>query len=398
MIRCLSLCHRAMGYFFFLILAAAALILTQPGHAATLQTMTFTADHDKDMEAFLEFCLLHDVSSADVLWANNCTLQDLKPGREIYLPASQAQMLVVWQKQGSWQPKTLVKKTSAALAERSRGVSGYPPVAQKQPAPAAPAASPAPEAKAPGNSAPVPASTPVPSLAPVRKAAPKKPSAAPASSKPDKELKAREKDEEKYTDPILLLSAEGDATSGPMRLIISGDRVEIVRLPPRAIPKTPSLANLNAFSPSLLPPTPIQPSGRLGARMLWPVNGAVSSYFGKRGNRFHAGIDIPMPSGTPIRAARDGVVAATGTNSTPGFRGYGNFVLIDHGGNLRTLYAHCLKVNVRKGQHIRQGQVIATVGRTGRSTSEHLHFEVRVRNKAVDPLPYLQNVRLARKR
>ena len=403
MIRNLPLPRWTRGYVLFLILTAAAFILTPPGHAAKLESMTFTEDHDKDMEALATFCLLHDVSSADILWANNCTLQDLTPGRQIYLPASQAQMLAVWQKQGSWKPKALVKTTSAALAERARGVSGYPPVAQKpvpqeqaNPVPAAPAA---PQAAAPAKPAPAPAkAAPV---IPAPKAEPLKPSKKTAPAKPDSELKIKEDKQEEY-DPILLLSPEGDTTSGPMRLIISGDRVEVVRLPPRAKPKTPSMADLNnLFSPSLLPPTPVQPQtgrGRLGLRMMWSVDGVISSPFGPRGRRRHDGVDIPMPPGTPIRVARDGVVSATGTNSTPGFRGYGNFVLVDHGGGIKTLYAHCQKVSVKKGQHLRQGQIIATVGRTGRATTDHVHFEVRVNNKAVNPLPYLQTVRVARRR
>ena len=122
---------------------------------------------------------------------------------------------------------------------------------------------------------------------------------------------------------------------------------------------------------------------------MWPVNGKVSSYFGMRGKRKHEGIDIPMPAGTPIRAARNGVVARTGNNSTMGFRGYGNFVLLDHGNGLQSFYAHCSSVAVVQGQRIMQGQVIGYVGSTGRSTANHLHFEVRVNNAKVNPIPYL---------
>ena len=132
--------------------------------------------------------------------------------------------------------------------------------------------------------------------------------------------------------------------------------------------------------------------------MIWPVDGKVSSPFGPRGGRRHTGLDIPMPPGTPIQAARDGVVAKTGNNSTPGFRGYGNFVLVDHGGGIKTLYAHCLSVSVKPGQHLRQGQVVAAVGRTGRASTDHLHFEVRINDKPVNPLPYLENVKLASKK
>ena len=103
----------------------------------------------------------------------------------------------------------------------------------------------------------------------------------------------------------------------------------------------------------------------------------------------HEGIDIPMPAGTPIRAAKNGVVSRTGDNSTMGFRGYGNFVLLDHGSGVQSFYAHCSSVAVREGQRIMQGQIVGYVGCTGRSTANHLHFEVRVNNKKVDPMPYL---------
>ena len=127
-----------------------------------------------------------------------------------------------------------------------------------------------------------------------------------------------------------------------------------------------------------------------GSKMIWPVNGAVSSGFGKRGKRsFHSGLDIPMPKGTPIRAAKDGVVKQVIPAKSRGFRGYGNVVLLDHGGGISTLYSHCLELKVRQGQRVRQGEIIATVGRTGRATTNHVHFEVRINGRPVDPTPYL---------
>ena len=124
--------------------------------------------------------------------------------------------------------------------------------------------------------------------------------------------------------------------------------------------------------------------------MIWPVNGAVSSGFGKRGRRsIHTGIDIPMPKGTSIRAARDGVVKLVASAKSRGFRGYGNVVIVDHGGGIVTLYAHCLDIKVRKGQRVRQGETLATVGCTGRATTNHVHFEVRINGKPVNPIPFL---------
>ncbi len=126
------------------------------------------------------------------------------------------------------------------------------------------------------------------------------------------------------------------------------------------------------------------------AFLIWPAKGDVSSYFGTRGRRMHKGIDIKANRGSNVLAAADGVVAHTGYQR----RGYGRFVVIDHG-MLRTLYAHCEKILVRSGQRVRQGDAIALVGRTGRSTGYHLHFELRDDEAApLDPIPYIKNENL----
>jgi murein DD-endopeptidase MepM/ murein hydrolase activator NlpD len=96
-----------------------------------------------------------------------------------------------------------------------------------------------------------------------------------------------------------------------------------------------------------------------------------------------------MPRGTPIVAALDGIVLDVGTSKNRRYRGYGNTALIGHGNGVITLYAHCQSVSVKKGQAVRQGEVIGFVGNTGRSTTPHVHFEVRKDGKAVNPLPYL---------
>ncbi|MBR0097338.1 MAG: M23 family metallopeptidase, partial [Synergistaceae bacterium] len=213
-------------------------------------------------------------------------------------------------------------------------------------------------------------------------------------------------------DPVILLSPNGDPANGPMRLVIGDDgQISVVNIPKSSAPRVPKMPDLDhPFGAHLIknPVEPIPPydpsrlypkfQRNVNQAMMWPVDGKVSSPFGPRGGRRHTGIDIPMPPGTPIMAARDGVVAKTGNNSTMGFRGYGNFVLVDHGGGVKTLYAHCLNVNVKAGQHLRQGQAVATVGRTGRASTDHLHFEVRINDKPVNPMPYLENVRVASKR
>jgi len=117
--------------------------------------------------------------------------------------------------------------------------------------------------------------------------------------------------------------------------------------------------------------------------LIWPVNGPVVSPFGMRWGRLHAGIDIAVPYGTPIHAAASGTVIFAGWMG-----GYGNFVIIDHGGGLSTGYAHQSSIAVGGGS-VSQGQVIGYVGCTGHCFGPHLHFEVRVNGTPVDPLGYL---------
>jgi murein DD-endopeptidase MepM/ murein hydrolase activator NlpD len=120
------------------------------------------------------------------------------------------------------------------------------------------------------------------------------------------------------------------------------------------------------------------------AGLIWPVNGPVTSPFGPRWGSFHAGIDIGVPYGTPIAAAAAGTVIYCGWES-----GYGNLVVIDHGGNLATAYGHQSSIAVSCGQHVDQGQTIGYVGCTGHCFGPHLHFEVRIGGSPVDPLGYL---------
>jgi murein DD-endopeptidase MepM/ murein hydrolase activator NlpD len=109
-----------------------------------------------------------------------------------------------------------------------------------------------------------------------------------------------------------------------------------------------------------------------GGGCVWPARGSVTSEFGSRWGRLHAGLDIAGPIGTPIWAAKAGSVVVAGTQS-----GYGTTVVLDHGGGMTTLYGHQSRLAVSVGQSVSQGQVIGYVGNTGRSTGPHLHFETR---------------------
>lgn len=119
----------------------------------------------------------------------------------------------------------------------------------------------------------------------------------------------------------------------------------------------------------------------------------LSSYFGYRTDpfykvmKFHEGVDFSAPTGTEIYATGDGVV----TVSARAMAGYGNQVIIDHGFGYKTMYAHLQEMKVKKGQKVKRGQVIGTVGNTGKSTSPHLHYEVWKSNKPVNPINYFFN-------
>jgi murein DD-endopeptidase MepM/ murein hydrolase activator NlpD len=120
------------------------------------------------------------------------------------------------------------------------------------------------------------------------------------------------------------------------------------------------------------------------AGFIWPVHGVLTSGFGYRWGRMHEGIDLAVSSGTPVVAAASGTVIVAGWMG-----GYGNLVVVDHGGGVSTAYGHNTMVTVGVGQHVAQGQLISYSGSTGHSTGPHVHFEVRINGSPVDPMGYL---------
>ena len=117
---------------------------------------------------------------------------------------------------------------------------------------------------------------------------------------------------------------------------------------------------------------------------IWPLNGPITSGYGPRWGRMHTGIDIDGYTGQPIVASKGGNVILASSYS-----GYGNAVIIDHGGGVATLYAHMSSFGVSAGQNVSQGQVVGNVGCTGSCTGDHLHFEVRINGNPTNPLNYL---------
>jgi murein DD-endopeptidase MepM/ murein hydrolase activator NlpD len=133
------------------------------------------------------------------------------------------------------------------------------------------------------------------------------------------------------------------------------------------------------------PPSPAEivlgpPPDVPGVTLTWPVLGPVVSAFGPRGRVWHGGLDLRAERGTPVRAAAPGMVVTSGWE-----RGYGNVVKMWHHHDLMTVYAHNQENLVRVGDWVEQGQVVARVGSTGRSTAPHLHFEIRLAGQKYDP-------------
>jgi len=123
----------------------------------------------------------------------------------------------------------------------------------------------------------------------------------------------------------------------------------------------------------------------LGISFINPTSGTISSRYGQRWNRSHNGIDVAAPTGTGIYASAGGTVTYSAYNSG----GYGYLVKLSHGNGVETYYGHCSQLLVSAGQTVSQGQLIAKVGNTGRSTGPHLHFEVRVSGTPQNPLNYV---------
>jgi murein DD-endopeptidase MepM/ murein hydrolase activator NlpD len=127
-------------------------------------------------------------------------------------------------------------------------------------------------------------------------------------------------------------------------------------------------------------------TGTTSMQFAWPTQGKLTSKYGRRWGRMHRGIDIAGPVGTPIYAAADGIVVESGWHRG----GYGNLVEIRHIDGTITRYAHNSRIHVATGQQVRQGQQIADMGSTGRSTGSHLHFEIRPQGgSAVNPMKHL---------
>jgi murein DD-endopeptidase MepM/ murein hydrolase activator NlpD len=150
------------------------------------------------------------------------------------------------------------------------------------------------------------------------------------------------------------------------------------------IPGASRRLKIEPYIPPGGPQEPVPKVETFKGRFLWPVRGTVTSSFGVRNGIRHAGIDIAAPVGTPVGAAASGKVIYRGR-----LGGYGKILILDHGDQYTTVYAHLMDWFVKDGQRVKQTEPIATVGKTGRSSGSHLHFEIRHLNKVRNPTFYL---------
>jgi murein DD-endopeptidase MepM/ murein hydrolase activator NlpD len=115
-----------------------------------------------------------------------------------------------------------------------------------------------------------------------------------------------------------------------------------------------------------------------------PVSGVLTSHYGARTKGFHHGVDIAAPKGTKVKAARGGTVVFRGRK-----RGFGKLIIVDHGGGVESYYAHLSGFSARKGEKVKRGEVIGKVGRSGKASGHHLHFELRQHGRSIDPRAYV---------
>jgi len=204
------------------------------------------------------------------------------------------------------------------------------------------------------------------------------------------------------TEDAVLKSWHSDSDSQPIERVAKGERVEVVMTINMrgetlewALVRKQNAAEGYLASRLLKNPPDEKPAGGKitpgKSGFINPVEGRISSKFGaridpvtKKSGVFHRGLDIMAPTGTEIKAAKDGDVFDNTFN-----KGLGNYIVLKHEGNLFTLYCHQSRTKSKKGDRVKAGDVIGFVGKTGKATGPHLHFEVRVGSDPQDPLKYL---------
>lgn len=218
------------------------------------------------------------------------------------------------------------------------------------------------------------------------------------------ELNAQTADLEAKLQEILVVKNEQQRQAQHLRELRSAQRLKLAQLRKRIratqdeaaaiadesaaiearLAQAAAAAAAAAPQPAVAAPVVRAPTGVGSSGFAWPIRGAITSGYGPRWGRTHSGLDIDCVTGDPIRASKAGRVVT----STYDGSGYGNYVVIDHGGGFATLYAHMAERYVSGGS-VSQGELVGACGSTGQSTGDHLHFEIRVNGSPQDPLDYL---------
>jgi murein DD-endopeptidase MepM/ murein hydrolase activator NlpD len=205
----------------------------------------------------------------------------------------------------------------------------------------------------------------------------------PPPSPPDKSSKASESSEPmQYSSPIR--GEEVSILEKERPKLVSRLHLDLMELSKEAFQREQTLKELKDFLHA-------HKSVLLSMPSLWPVLGRITSAFGETrfssssgGTRPHMGIDIAAPTGTPIAATADGVVLIAGMESE-----YGRLVCVDHGHGYTTMYGHLKDIHVKPGDRVQAGKILGTVGTSGYTTGPHLHYEVRMYGRPVNPFSYL---------
>jgi len=184
----------------------------------------------------------------------------------------------------------------------------------------------------------------------------------------------------RFPQSVLALAAQSNATvdSGYHASLYAFNLLKTTAMNASMDPVNPSLVASPSFEKTNIP-------------SIWPVRGRITAGFGGRQDplsgegAFHAGVDISARVGSDIEASADGIVLSAGSDA-----GYGNSVLLDHGNGITTRYGHLSKIYVVVGEEVKRGQVIGTVGMTGKTTGPHLHYEVHIHEAPVNPANYLR--------
>lgn len=191
---------------------------------------------------------------------------------------------------------------------------------------------------------------------------------------------------------LIAVSTDGARTVLQLTVAPVPRPVRTLRTLPRNAPRTPEAVAARAAEVARVDAAraPLRAVDGWRQPFRWPVTGRISGVFGARTiyagepGGAHSGVDVARPSGTPVAAPADGIVALA---SPPGYSVEGNLLIIDHGMGLSSAFLHLSRIDVPAGGRVRRGQTVGAIGTTGRSTGPHLHWSVVLRGVRVDPLP-----------